>query len=75
MRGRYGPYVTDGSTNANIRDGIDPLTVTLEQALGLIAERAAKGAPKKKSQRQRRLQAHLRALLQLFSQGRHISLR
>jgi DNA topoisomerase-1 len=48
MRGRYGPYVTDGSTNATVRDG-DPLAVTLDQALTLIAERAAKGAPKKKN--------------------------
>jgi DNA topoisomerase-1 len=48
MRGRYGPYVTDGSTNATVRDG-DPLAVTLDQALSLIAERAAKGAPKKKN--------------------------
>ncbi len=49
MKGRYGPYVTDGSTNATVRDGTDPLGVTLEQALGMIAERAAKGAPKKKN--------------------------
>jgi DNA topoisomerase-1 len=48
MRGRYGPYVTDGTTNATVRD-TDPLSVTLDQALTLIAERAAKGAPKKKN--------------------------
>jgi DNA topoisomerase I len=50
MRGRYGPYVTDGSINATVRDQ-DPLSVTLEQALNLIAERAAKGAPRKKNGR------------------------
>jgi len=50
MRGRYGPYVTDGTTNATVRDQ-DPLSVTLEQALNLIAERAAKGAPGKKNGR------------------------
>jgi DNA topoisomerase I len=48
MRGRYGPYVTDGTTNATVRDQ-DPLSVTLEQAAVLIAERAAKGAHGKKN--------------------------
>ena len=49
MKGRYGPYVTDGSTNATVREGNDPNSVTLEQAITLIAERAAKGGPKKKN--------------------------
>jgi DNA topoisomerase-1 len=48
MSGRYGPYVTDGSTNATIPNGTDPLSVTLDQALTLIAERNAKGGGKKK---------------------------
>ena len=47
MRGRYGPYVTDGTTNATVPNGTDPLGVSLEQAIGLIAERAAKGGGKK----------------------------
>jgi len=47
MRGRYGPYVTDGSTNATIPRDADPLSVTLDQAVQLIAERAAKGGGKK----------------------------
>ncbi|HUJ04287.1 MAG TPA: topoisomerase C-terminal repeat-containing protein, partial [Rhizomicrobium sp.] len=47
MRGRYGPYVTDGSTNATLPRDADPLTVTLDQALALIAEREAKGGGKK----------------------------
>jgi DNA topoisomerase-1 len=46
MRGRYGPYVTDGTTNATILRDSDPLSVTLDQALALIAERAAKGGSK-----------------------------
>jgi DNA topoisomerase I len=49
MRGRYGPYVTDGKINATIPKSTDPNKVTLEEALALIAERAAKGpSPKQK---------------------------
>src|SRR6185312_6571443 len=48
MKGRYGAYVTDGATNATIPGGGDPSTITLEEASRLIAERAAKGGPKKK---------------------------
>jgi DNA topoisomerase-1 len=51
MRGRYGPYVTDGSTNATIPRGADPLTVTLDAALALLAEHAAKGGGKKPAKR------------------------
>jgi len=53
MRGRYGPYVTDGTTNATIPRDADPLSVTLEQALTLIADRVAKGGgkPPKKSKK------------------------
>jgi len=50
MQGRYGPYVTDGTTNATVPRNLDPLSVTLEHALSLIADRAAKagkGATKK----------------------------
>ena len=47
MRGRYGPYVTDGDTNATVPNGIEPLTLTLERAIELIADRAAKGGGKK----------------------------
>ncbi|MCW5965824.1 MAG: type I DNA topoisomerase [Bryobacterales bacterium] len=42
MTGRYGPYVTDGEVNATIPKGSQPETVTLEEALQLIADRAAK---------------------------------
>ena len=50
LSGRYGPYIKHGATNANVPRGADPLTVTLEQAVALIAERVAKGGgakPKK----------------------------
>jgi DNA topoisomerase-1 len=51
--GRFGPYVTDGETNASLRKGDDPETVTLDRAVELLAERRAKG-PAKRSARRRR---------------------
>jgi DNA topoisomerase-1 len=51
--GRFGPYVTDGETNASLRKGDDPETVTLDRAVELLAERRAKG-PAKKSTRRRK---------------------
>ncbi len=50
--GRFGPYVTDGTTNASLRKGDDPTTITLERAAELLAERRASqqssGRPVKK---------------------------
>lgn len=43
--GRYGPYVNWGKINATLPKGKDPASVTLEEALELIAAKAA--APKK----------------------------
>ena len=46
--GRFGPYVTDGTTNATLRKADDPATVTLDRAAELLAEKRAKGpAPKR----------------------------
>ncbi|HEX4712072.1 type I DNA topoisomerase [Phenylobacterium sp.] len=42
LSGRYGPYIKHGATNANVPRGTDPQAVTLEQAVALLAERAAK---------------------------------
>ncbi len=39
LEGRYGPYVTDGETNASIPRGVDPATVSLEDARGLLEAR------------------------------------
>ena len=58
MAGRYGPYVTDGTTNATLPRDKQPEDLTAEEAVVLITEKAAKGparkggrkaAPKKKA--------------------------
>ncbi len=46
--GRFGPYVTDGETNATLRKGDDVESITLERASELLADKRARGpAPKK----------------------------
>jgi len=50
--GRYGPYVTDGETNASIPKDVLPDAVTPAMAAQLLAERRAKGpAPKQRAAR------------------------
>ena len=46
--GRFGPYVTDGETNASIPKDFDPGAVTPELAAQLLADRRAAGGGKKK---------------------------
>jgi DNA topoisomerase-1 len=41
--GRFGPYVTDGETNATLRKGDDPATITPSVAFELFAEKRARG--------------------------------
>jgi len=53
MAGRYGPYVTDGTTNATLPKAMEPASVTLDDAVRLIDERAAKGPVKKKGRRRK----------------------
>jgi DNA topoisomerase-1 len=53
MAGRFGPYVTDGSTNATLPKGADPKSITLDEAVRLIDERAAKGPAKKPARRRK----------------------
>jgi DNA topoisomerase-1 len=43
LNGRFGPYVSDGTTNANVPKASDPKALTLDEAVALLAERAAKG--------------------------------
>ena len=51
LSGRYGPYIASGGVNANVPRGSDPQGVTLDQAVALLAERAAKGGGKGKPAR------------------------
>lgn len=48
LRGRYGPYITDGKKNARIPKGTEPESLTLEQCQELIAK-----APEKKGRGRR----------------------
>jgi DNA topoisomerase I len=45
--GRFGPYVTDGETNASLRKGDDVTTITDERAAELLADRRARGPAKR----------------------------
>jgi DNA topoisomerase-1 len=44
--GRYGPYVSHAGVNATLPSDLTPETVTLEQAIGLLEARIAKGGGK-----------------------------
>jgi len=48
LEGRFGAYVTDGETNATLPKGTDPAGLSAEDALRLLAERAAKAPAKPK---------------------------
>jgi DNA topoisomerase-1 len=47
--GRFGPYVTDGETNASLRKGDEIEEITDERAAELLADRRARGPVAKKS--------------------------
>jgi len=52
--GRFGPYVTDGETNATIRGADTPQDITLGRASELLAERRAKGPSQRPTSRRRK---------------------
>jgi DNA topoisomerase I len=49
--GRFGPYVTDGETNAGLRRSEDVQSLTIERAVELLAEKRAKGQAKPRRRR------------------------
>ena len=48
LEGRYGPYVSDGETNASLPRDAKPEELTFEAALDLLAVRAAMGGSKRR---------------------------
>ena len=48
LNGRYGPYITDGETNANVPKDKKPEDIEADEALSLLAARAEAGGGKKK---------------------------
>jgi DNA topoisomerase-1 len=51
LDGRYGPYVSDGKTNASLAKGADTASIGLREAVELLEARAAAGPRKKPSRR------------------------
>jgi DNA topoisomerase-1 len=51
LEGRYGPYITDGDVNASVPKGMDPATLSLEDALALLEARRG-AAPMGRKRRQ-----------------------
>jgi DNA topoisomerase-1 len=49
LDGRFGPYVTDGSVNASLPRGTDPESLTMDDAVELLRERAARAPAAKKT--------------------------
>jgi DNA topoisomerase-1 len=53
MAGRYGPYVSDGTTHATLPKNADPKAITLDQAVEWIDAKAAKGPSQKRGRKRR----------------------
>lgn len=46
LKGRYGPYVTDGKVNATVPKDREPEEITMEEAVALLAAKAERAAKK-----------------------------
>jgi DNA topoisomerase-1 len=53
LDGRYGPYVTDGTTNVSLPKGTQVDEITFERSVAMLAEKAAKGPARRKTARKR----------------------
>jgi DNA topoisomerase-1 len=53
LDGRYGPYVTDGTLNASVPEGIDPRGLTMEDAVEILAERERRRGRRRRGRRGR----------------------
>jgi DNA topoisomerase-1 len=51
LDGRYGAYITDGETNVSLRKGMSVEELTYDEALAMLADKAAQSPPKKKASR------------------------
>ena len=51
--GRFGPYVTDGETNASLRTGDSVESLTLERAVELLADRRSRGPAKRRPRKKK----------------------
>ena len=56
-KGRYGPYVNHKRINATLPKGTEPDELTLEEALTLLAAKAAKGKTSKRPTRKKKTTA------------------
>ena len=59
--GRFGPYVTDGESNASLRKGDTVEEITIERASELLADRRARGPAKKKKAAKKKTTAKKKA--------------
>ncbi|MGH3560989.1 MAG: topoisomerase C-terminal repeat-containing protein, partial [Mycobacterium sp.] len=59
--GRFGPYVTDGETNASLRKGDDVVSITDERAAELLADRRARGPARRTAKKSSRKAAAKKA--------------
>jgi DNA topoisomerase-1 len=57
LDGRYGPYVTDGETNASLPKGTAVQELTFQESLDLLAARAAAGPPKRRATKKKKAAA------------------